>query len=191
MVDLAIKTISPLIDRPPYLGSKVQISERPFIAKLTLRGNPDDVAFLKAVEGVLGHALPVAPNTTVLSKTMDIAWVGPDEWMIYAEADSQSTLVADLRKALEGQHSAVVDVSDYYTLIRVTGAKARATMAKGCPLDLDPVSFGPGDCAGTLYIKSTIRLIQRDDAPSYDIQVRWSHADYLWQNLVVAAKEWG
>jgi len=81
-------------------------------------------------------------------------------------------------------------VSDYYTVIRVAGAKARDVMAKGCPIDLHPTVFRTGNCAGSLYNKAAIRLLQMDDTPTYDIMVRWSFAEYLWKHLVKAAEEW-
>lgn len=191
MADTAIRQMTPLIDRVPHLSKSVQISERQLIGKITLRGNPDDKAFTGAAASVLGAALPVEPNTTAASGDVTIQWVGPDEWLIHTPPGAEKALGAKLTEALAGQHCAVVDVSDYYTVIRLAGRHARGVLAKGCPLDLHPRSFKPGDCAGTLYFKAAIRLVQIDDAPCYDLQVRWSFADYVWENLVQGAREWG
>lgn len=190
MANITALARSPLHGRIPFQGSQTQIAERPFIGKLTLRGDPDDIGFAAAAGSVLGVALPTEPNTVAETGTCQISWVGPDEWLIYTADGAQGPLQDRLRTALEGEHSAVVDVSDYYTIIRVSGARARDVLAKGCPLDLHPRVFGPGKCAGSLFLKAAIRILQIDDTPVYDLQVRWTFADYLFQHLVRGAEEW-
>lgn len=182
---------TPLDDRPAWQGRTAAIAERPHVGKVTLRGVPDLPAFREAAEARLGVALPLAPNTVTEGGGLTVSWVGPDEWLILTEPGAEGALIDGLREALAGVHAAVVDVGDYYTIIRLSGPRARDVMAKGCPLDLHPRAFGPGRCAGSLYGKAVIRLIQVDEAPTYDIMVRWSFADYLWRYLVDAAEEWG
>jgi len=65
---------------------------------------------------------------------------------------------------------------------------ARGVLAQGCPLDLHPRAFRAGACAQSLLAGIDVLLHQRDDAPSYDLQVRWSHAAYLWAWLAAAAQ---
>lgn len=181
---------SPLSGKSNWLGTKTAISERAFLGKLTLRGRIEDPAFAAAVESVVGARLPVTPNTSTFAGTSILTWVGPDEWLIFTADGAEQKMLIALRQALAGMHAAVVDVSDYYTVIRVAGERARDVLAKGCPLDLHPSVFKTGNCAGSLYNKATIRLLQMDDAPTYDIMVRWTFADYLWKHLVKAAEEW-
>ena len=190
MANISALARTPLHGRTPFQGAQTQIAERPFIGKLTLRGNPDDTGFAAGVGSVLGVSLPTEPNTVTETGVCQISWVGPDEWLIYTADGAQTPLQERLRTALEGIHSAVVDVSDYYTIIRISGVRARDVLAKGCPLDLHPRVFGPGRCAGSLFLKAAIRIIQVDDTPIYDLQVRWTFADYLYQHLVRGAEEW-
>lgn len=190
MANITALARTPLHGRMPFQGVQTQIAERPFIGKLTLRGNPDDTGFAAAVGSVLGVAVPTEPNTIAETSGVQISWVGPDEWLIHTADGAQAALRGRLQTALEGVHSAVVDVSDYYTVIRVSGTRARDVLAKGCPLDLHPRAFGPGKCAGSLFLKAAIRLAQVDDTPVYDLQVRWTFADYLFQHLVRGAEEW-
>lgn len=181
---------SPLSGKSSWLGTRTAISERAFLGKLTLRGRLEDPAFGAAVESVIGGKLPADPNTSTFAGTSILTWVGPDEWLVFTADGAEQKMLAALRQALAGKHAAVVDVSDYYTVIRVAGERARDVLAKGCPLDLHPSVFKTGNCAGSLYNKATIRLLQMDDAPTYDIMVRWTFADYLWKHLVKAAEEW-
>lgn len=181
---------TPLAGIGAWLGTQTSVSERGFLGKLTVRGRVENSTFSAAVESVVGGKLPTVPNTSTFAGTSIITWVGPDEWLIFTADGAEGKMQSALREALAGVHSAVVDVSDYYTVIRVSGARARDVLAKGCPLDLHPSVFQTGNCAGSLYNKATIRLLQMDDAPTYDIMVRWSYADYLWKHLVKAAEEW-
>lgn len=191
MVNMTALARSPLSGRAPYQGRHTQIEERPHIGKVALRGNPENAAFLAAVKKVLGVDVPVTPNTMAEAGIYQIAWVSADQWVVYTADGAQKPLIEKLQTALAGIHAAIVDVSDYYTVIRIGGDRARDVLAKGCPLDLHPRVFGQGQCAGTLFLKSTIRIHCIDNAPVFDIQIRWSFADYLWQSLVRGAEEWG
>lgn len=193
VVDIAgngVTQRTPLAGVPDWLGTQTSVSERAFLGKLTLRGNAEDASFSAVVESVVGGKLPVVPNTSTFAGTSILTWVGPNEWLIFTADGAEQKMLAALREALAGVHAAVVDVSDYYTVIRVSGARSRDVMAKGCPLDLHPGVFGAGNCAGSLYNKAAIRLLQMDDTPTFDVMVRWSYAEYLWKHLVKAAEEW-
>ena len=64
-------------------------------------------------------------------------------------------------------------------------------LAKGCPLDLHPLVFRPGDCAQTLLAKANIIIRCVDDSSSYELIVRRSFADYAALWLHDAALEYG
>ncbi len=167
----------------------VSLVERAFIGKVNLRGDPDDDDFLDGAKTVLAAPLPLTPNTTARASGFTIFWMGPDEWLIHTPEDGQTVLTAELRQALANCHAAVTDVSDYYVVIRLAGPQARSVLAKGCPLDLHPRVFWPGQCTQSLYGKAPILMHQIDDVPTYDLQVRWSFTEYLWQYLTHAAGE--
>jgi sarcosine oxidase subunit gamma len=96
-----------------------------------------------------------------------------------------------LRQALAGRHVAVTDVSEARTVIAVAGPRARDLMAKGTPLDLHPRVFGPGACAQSVFAKAGAIIDQVDDAPTYEVYVLNSFADYLWSWLERAGEEYG
>lgn len=173
----------------------VLLGERAFRGQITLRGVADDPAFGEAVQGALGAALPVDANTTAgrasLAEGPRILWLGPDEWLVVTAPGAEPQAMAALRDALRGRHTAVVDVSDGRTVIVLSGPDARRVLAKGCPLDLHPRAFGPGRCAQSLLAKAHVILHQVDDAPTYEIYVHRSFADYLWAWLSDAASEYG
>ena len=73
-------------------------------------------------------------------------------------------------------------------LRRATGARRPA---KGCPLDLQPDVFRPGDCAQTHLAKANVLLQALDDAPTFHLTVTRSFAKYLWLWLDDAGQEFG
>ena len=187
---------SPLVqcrvnDRDVETQSGVVMSERSFLGHLNLRGDPADKDFLKTVEGALGFALPLEPNTVEESGERAALWLGPNEWLILTAPDEQEGLLQSLREALGEIFAAVTDVSGGQTVIALSGPHARDVLAKGCTLDLHPRVFGPGRCAQTLVAKSGALIRQRDKEPSFELIVRRSFADYLWRWLEDAAGEYG
>ena len=184
MVNSIVKT-SPLQGMAsPAHG--ITLAEAPFVGKVNIRGNADDPAFTATVVTVLGCQLPLDSNTVVSHAGYTVFWLGPNEWLIHTPEDTEGDLVAALRSALVGQHAAVTDVSDYYVVIRMRGAKAAEVLARACPLDFHDRAFPAGRCAQTVFAHATI-LLHKIDEHSYDIQVRWTYAEYLWNYFSEAA----
>ena len=162
--------------------------ERPFEGKLILRGAPGVVG--DAVAGVLGTALPVDVLETANGTRGVTQWLGPDEWLIVTAPGTEAGLADELAKALTGKHTQVVDVSDYYTTIELSGVRAREMLMKIATVDLHPRVFKTGMGVTTNFGRTTAFARQiRDDA--FDLVVRLSMADYLWRLLAEAGREWG
>ena len=172
-------------------GVGVQLSERASMGHVNLRGEPFDEAFLKTAEDVLGVGLPLEPNTVAESPDVTVLWLGPNEWLLLTSPDKQYEIVGALRNSLDNLFTAISDVSGGQTIINVRGPHARDVLSKSCTLDLHPRVFGPLQCAQTNIAKATATIQQLDEAPSYDIIVRRSFADYLARWLKDAAREYG
>lgn len=188
MADAATE-LSPLDSRAGSNADTAVIVEHPHLGKINLRGDPDDQAFMDGVAGAVGAPPPVEANTTVKAGKNSIFWLGPNEWLVVTPKGRQGAAEAALRTALEGQLVSIVDGSDARTTIRLHGANARDVLMKGCPLDLHPRVFGPGQCAQSILAKADVLIHQLDDTPTYDIYVLCSFSRYLWDWLADAAKE--
>lgn len=172
---------SPLvqIDLDDVKGNAPAIREVPFLGYLNLRGRSSDTAFLAALLKVLGCEPPIRANTMVESGDHRIYWLGPDEWLLITPTGKQGQVQAQLRKALDGVFSAVVDNSSGLTLVEVAGENAGPLLATGCPLDLHPRVFKPGQCAQTRLAKAGMTITPMRDGPGFEIIIRRSFADYL------------
>jgi sarcosine oxidase subunit gamma len=132
-----------------------------------------------------GAEVPETPNTFASNGSVTVLWLGPDEWMVQAPRGAIADLQAALEAALSGQHAAVTEVSDHSVAMELSGAGARRTLEKGCPLDLHPRTFSPGQCAQSHFLQAVILLAQLDQ-DLYLLRVRRSMSEYLWDALADA-----
>lgn len=168
-------------------SKKFHLAEKPFCDLVSIRGNALDPAFAKAVESVVGCQPPAKPNTVARGNGYDVLWLGPDEWLVRAQQPQGATLEAKLSAALAGQFASAVDIGSGYTVLEISGEKVRDVIARGCPLDLHPRGFAPGQCAQSHYFKASIVLVPVD-GDAYELVVRRSFADYFVRIMLDAAE---
>ena len=168
----------------------VHIGERPLLGLINLRGQRSNPDFGQAVKKVVGASLPSVNETSGKPEGVHVLGLGPDEWLIITPTDEEANLQANLRKAVADFHAAVTLTGESMTVIRLSGAHARDTLAKGCPVDMHPRVFGPGQCAQTILARADMTIHQTAD-DTYDIIVRRSFAEYVWTWLEDAAREYG
>ena len=138
---------------------------------------------LSASYGIDLPARPVVAGGGALS----LVWAGPEQWLAVSHDRSIARRLADELAGL----ASVADQSDGRAVLRIGGPRARAALAKGCPLDLHPRAFGPGDTAVTAIAHVGVQLWQLDDAPTYELAVPRSMAKSFWTWLSASAAEFG
>jgi len=111
---------------------------------ITLRADLSAGAVAAAVGEITGCGVP-APLRIETAGGSAVAWMSPDELMLFVAHAGAAETAARLDAHLEGLHRLVADVSDARARFRVSGRGARDVLAKGVPVDLAPASFGPGD----------------------------------------------
>lgn len=154
-----------------------RIAEEPFVAMVDLWVDPAG-AGPAAVAGVLGA-------------DCSVIWFGPQESLVTSTVRAGEELEAALRDVVAEHGGAAVDVSAQRTTLRITGARARDVLAKGCSLDLHPRAFGPGSSAQTMLGHAAVVLIPlADDGTDFRILVRASFASYLADWLLDATLEY-
>ena len=169
----------------------VQLSELSFRDQIILRGQAVDPQFQSVVHQHLGMAPPDSPNTYCENGSYTILWLGPNEWLAIASTASKGKLAASLASAMWGMHSAIVDVSHNQTILRIRGPKTIEVLRKGCSLDLDAAAADAYYCAQTSMAKAAVVLRWVDVAPTFDLIVRRSYAEYLALWVEDAAQEYG
>jgi heterotetrameric sarcosine oxidase gamma subunit len=136
-----------------------------------------------------GIELPLTPRR-VNAGTVSFVWAGPDQWLAAMEHVDGHVFERKLRRDFAGLAS-VVDQSDGRSIIRVGGPKARETLAKGIPLDLDPRAFRVNAAALTIAGHINVHFWQVDETPSYEFAVFRSFGVAFWEWLLEASAEFG
>ena len=145
-----------------------------------------------AIEKSLKIECPLKPGACNADEHTQVAWNGPNSWLIIASDEAAKRkpgqLLKSLKKAVD-KLGAVVDQSHGRCCIRLSGKHARRVMAKNTSIDLHPISFGPGQCALTAVAHMSALVIQVDDAPSYDLFVARSLARSFTHAIEYACRE--
>ncbi|MFF3286067.1 sarcosine oxidase subunit gamma [Streptomyces sp. NPDC003023] len=185
---------SPLAHLPDRMNAassgaarRLTLCERPFITMVSLRVDPASPA-ARRISSVLGSPLPEHCGVTSGHGPHKALWLGPDEWLVVSRTDAPG-LVAELTGALAAEPGSAVDVSANRTTLELGGQAARHVLEKGCPLDLHPRSFGPGQAVATTVGPVPVLLWQIDDEPVYRLLPRASFADHLARRLLDAMRE--
>jgi sarcosine oxidase subunit gamma len=160
-------------------GGAPTIREVPFLGYLNLRGQSSNTGIGAACLKVLGCELPIEANTMIESNENRIYWLGPDEWLIVTPTGQQGKLEADLRSALKGVFSSVIDNSSGLTMLEISGQNAANLLASDCPLDMHPRVFKPGQCAQTRLAKAGMTIAPMRDGSGFEVIIRRSFADYI------------
>lgn len=117
-------------------------------------------------------------------------WVAPDAWLVIQTPPDRGDLALRLRNAC-GTSASVVDQSSGYVVLRLSGARARDVLAKGCRIDLHPRAFGPGRAAATLIAHVHGIVWQVGEAPTFELIVPSSLAEHVFEWLGISAAEFG
>jgi sarcosine oxidase subunit gamma len=157
---------------------------------INLRGRIEGTGFLSAVNKALGIGLPVNPNCWDGDDDRMAIWLGPDEWLIVAPDGEAGSLEQEIRAACpEDPWLSVVDVSQSYTALLLSGSRIRELLAKGCPLDLYPRAFGSRSCAQSTLAKARVLLRAVGDGAAIEAWFRNSFTDYAVRWLIDASAE--
>ncbi len=166
-----------IVERPATL---VQVTAR--------KGRQAELA--AAIGKALALELPEAGRVATASDKTAL-WLQPRSWLIAAPAEQRGTLPASLTQALNGI-AAVVDQSHGRCIIEISGADARAVLARLCRLDLHERAFAVRDSAATL-VGHVSCLIHRADGetPCFRLLVGSTFAEWLLDEITAAAASYG
>jgi sarcosine oxidase subunit gamma len=175
-------------------GASVTLGEAALCDMLNIRGNAADADFVQAVQQATGLALPLVANTAILGDAGQLLWLGPDEWVLklplngahYQHPTQAEAMEVTLRSALAGKHVSLVPVGHGFTTLTVEGAGAAALLARGCPLDFHPRTFGAGAVAQSHVAKAGATIVCLSAGTHFELTVRRSFADYLYRWLCEA-----
>jgi methylglutamate dehydrogenase subunit D len=121
---------------------------------------------------------------------LSFVWAGPERWLAGTSTQTPAAFATMLRSELSGLAS-VANQTDGRCIFKISGPKARETLAHGLPIDIDPRVFGPGDTALTLAGHVNVHLWQLDLSPAYQFAVPRSFAASFCEWLLAASAKYG
>jgi methylglutamate dehydrogenase subunit D len=149
------------------------------------------VELIRRISELHGVTLPSNPRLVKSRSGFDFIGAGPDQWLAIAPATAAGL---DLAHVLAGQLqglASVADQTDARTLVRVSGEKARDTLAKGLPIDLHPRVFPEGAVAITHADHIGVIVWRPDESDAFVLACSRSYSDSFWRWLTESAAEHG
>jgi sarcosine oxidase subunit gamma len=151
---------------------------------ITLRGDLGGAKMKKAVKAVTGQAVPTS-GQFLGNGDKGVAWMSPDELLVIVPYADVAGAIEALNKALAKTHFLTVDVSDARAVFTVSGNGARDVLARLCPVDLHPGSFGMGQARRTRLAQIAAAFWMHD--VGFDVVCFRSVGDYAEGVLTRAA----
>ena len=160
------------------------------IAHVTAR-NGRSAALGQAIQERFHVALPDGPWRSC-GGDVAVAGIGPERWLLTCEHGGNA-FATGLRATLE-RHASMVDLSDAYVVLRLTGPRLRQALAKLVPIDLHERSFKAGDVAQTVAGHMAVMLWRLEDSRGeavFELAAGRSYAHSLHRAIRDSAAEFG
>ncbi|QKC86561.1 sarcosine oxidase subunit gamma family protein [Mesorhizobium sp. NZP2077] len=152
------------------------------------RGKAAEMA--EAAKARFGVAAPETPKA-VQTPDATLIWSGPDQFFVLSKGGKHS--IGTLPQAFASSAS-LSDQSHARVLISVSGAKARAILAKLSSIDLHPGAFPVSTAAATSMDHTSVTLWRGDDRDGlavFNLLVFATFAESLWHTMLDSAAEYG
>ena len=162
------------------------------IPKINLRGNIADKNFTSAVEKILDIPFPAIVNTFNQNAKLNIIWLSPNEWLIEVhKVQDFNKILSDLKNSLNPENTALTDVTDNRTILRLSGIDLYKLLSKFMIIDLNKTLNKESSVAQTIFIKVPVLIIKnkkKDKEQSINLHANRSHAQYIIDLLVDGSK---
>ncbi|MER8828912.1 sarcosine oxidase subunit gamma [Mesorhizobium sp. M0938] len=169
--------------------SLTEIRNFDLIQIMARRGKAADLA--SAAKARFGMAAPDVPKA-VSASDMTLIWSGPDQFLALSKGGKHAM---DTLSQAFSQSASLSDQSHARALISVSGAKARAMLAKLSSIDLHPAALPVGAGAATSIDHTSVNLWrggdQTDGQAVFNLLVFATFAESLWHTMLGAAAEYG
>ena len=183
-----LKRESVLKDQGIQVYNGIEFEELSHVPKINLRGQSDNKDFMSSSGTILDILLPTEPNISNVTVNTKVIWLGPNEWLVEINNENKfKEIFSKLQSTLNPQNTAVTDLTENRTIIKVSGHNLYTLLAKFMVIDLDTVLQKETAVAQTLFIKVPILLVRNhkySEKPSIDIHTNRSHAQYIYKILV-------
>lgn len=138
-----------------------------FAAAIITARRGEAAAVVRALHQSFGLGVVDAPRR-VASGSLSVTGIAPGQWLVIARDRTDTDLATDLSRALTGQ-ATLTEQGSGRMIVELGGPKARAALAKGVPVDLDPRVFAVTSAAQTVAGHIGLGLALVDERPCFEI----------------------
>ncbi|MBN3786546.1 sarcosine oxidase subunit gamma family protein [Burkholderia sp. Ac-20353] len=171
----------------PIRAGSLQIFELPLAGIIRLQGRTDDPEFRASVSATVSVQLPLA-ETFSPGADVELAWVGPNEYLCFCPLDAEERTFSALTAALAGQFATATLYSDSRVCFLITGTDATAFLAKGCSIDMHPASFPVGRVVTTRFADLPAMVMHRNEG-EFVVYFDVSYIEFALKWILDAAEE--
>ena len=165
-------------------GIELETCETDIVEIAALRGRAGE---LQTIASGRGLPLPALGRATVTADQLALG-VRPERWLVLSPPAAPGVSAQLWQGACAGVGVAV-DLSGGLTALQLSGPAARAVLARGCRLDLDPGAFPVHAAAATIMAQVAVILVALP--PGLLLLTPASTAQHLREWLVSTAKPFG
>ncbi len=151
---------------------------------LIIRTSNKNKTVAVSVKKLTGLALPTAPLSSVENTSYSIHWVSPDEYLLLVPETTEFDVESKLRKDIKGHYS-IINITGGQTVLELSGERAEIILKKSTSYDIHPNNLPEGKIVTTVFAKSQL-LLRRTGHDHFQLIIRRSFSDYLWQWIVDA-----
>lgn len=149
---------------------------------ITLRGDLADDQVAQAVQAALGVSLPAQRGI----ERNTVAWMSPDELLLFCDYTQADDVVAQLEQSLKGRHFLALNVSDARAQFTLQGTGVREVIAKGSPANLGVTALQPGEIRRSRLGQVAVAFWLTDETTLHLVCFR-SVGAFVYKWLTVAA----
>ena len=125
------QSYSPLSQKEKITSNNIGLQQIEFLGKLNLRLQEDDAEVSQIVEEYLNYNLPKIAGEVTGNNETRVLWLGPNEYLILCENEKKDNIINELNISLTNSFYSIVDVSDYYLTMRLSGPKSIDVLSVG------------------------------------------------------------
>ena len=156
--------------------SSIIVRERPFIGDLGLDAEPNNQELLIALGEVMSVAQPLTVNRISCMGRLAILWINENRWLVLPPAGAHESVYQALRETF-GEDLKLDQAEDGTTKAHLNEAAVHYLLSSANTQQFTDLPVTEVD------LSAGINIMSLQDAEDYDILVRKSCAETLWQWL--------
>ncbi len=152
------------------------------VNKINLRGQKSD--FMTKIGKSISILPPTESNTSSSNEELNLLWLSPDEWLLYANEKINSendiyNLEDELFKEISKvNYGSVTNITDHWIMINLKGQKVYELLSTSCPFDFKNFKQNKGSVVQTIFNHIDV-IIHHKNINDLNLFVRRSFSDHL------------